>query len=106
MDQAGSHLQELQPDLRCVASQTEDTLTLEQLAACEYKIMLQNAVCVVKAMFEMEIITRILITWMQSMEWKSQSVVWDRYVIIVIHDPNQIRLCDSVLSSYSLMELQ
>lgn len=40
------------------------------------------------------------------MEWKSQSVVWERYVIIVIHDPNQIRLCDKVLSSYSLMELQ
>lgn len=60
MDLAGSHLQELQPDLRCVASQTEDTLTLEQSAACEYKIVLQNAVCVVKAMFEMEIVTHIL----------------------------------------------
>lgn len=38
MDLPGSHLQELQPDRRCVANQTEATLTLEQSPACEYEI--------------------------------------------------------------------
>lgn len=62
MDLPGSHLQELQPDLRCMANQTEDTLTLEQSSACEYDHVLQKNVCVVSAMFEIEIITYILIT--------------------------------------------
>lgn len=40
MDLPGSHLQELQPDLRRVDNQTEDMLALEQ--SCEYKVRFQK----------------------------------------------------------------
>lgn len=91
MDLPGSHLQELQPDLRCVANQTEDTLTLEQSAACEYEIRCHKMLFVLRmqclkwTLFH----TFWLYRCRASLFWKSQSEVNN---VRVIRDPYQIRL--------------